>query len=56
MGLYYRIWMDFIHRVQLQPIANRRNWKLRCMVSMTLAMAFNLGLVMTLLEKFVFIK
>jgi len=54
MWVYYRIWMDFIHRVKLQPVANRRNWKLRCMISMTLAMAFNLVLVMTILEKFVF--
>ncbi|PVD50040.1 hypothetical protein DC498_22230 [Terrimonas sp.] len=46
--------MDFIHRVKLQPIANQGNWKLRCMISMSLAMAFNLILIMTVLEKFVF--
>ncbi len=54
MGLYYRIWMDFIHRIKLQPTVKRKNWKLRCMISMTMAMAFNFVLIMTILEKFVF--
>ncbi len=54
IGLYYRIWMDFIRRVRLQPAANRQNWKIRCMIGMTLAMVFNSVLIMTILEKIVF--
>ncbi len=45
IGLYYRIWMDFIRRVRLQPAANRQNWKIRCMIGMTLAMVFNFVLI-----------
>lgn len=55
LGLYYRIWVDCIKRARLQP-ANRENWPVGTMISMTLAMSFNFILIMTLLEKFVFKK
>jgi uncharacterized BrkB/YihY/UPF0761 family membrane protein len=53
ISLYYRIWTDCIKRAKQQP-ANRENWPVGTMISMTLAMAFNLVLIMTLSEKFVF--
>lgn len=55
LGLYYRIWVDCIKRARQQP-ANRENWPVGTMISMTLAMSFNFILIMTLLEKFVFKK
>lgn len=55
-GLFYRIWVDFIKRIQLQPAAVRQDWGIRAMGAMTTAMVFNLILVMTVLEKFVFKK
>jgi hypothetical protein len=53
LGLYYRIWVDFITKVRLQP-ANKRNWKIKCTVLMTMAMTFNLVLVMIIIQKYVF--
>jgi hypothetical protein len=53
ISLYYRIWTDCIKRAKQQP-ANRENWPVGTMIFMTLAMAFNFVLIMTLLEKFVF--
>ena len=53
MGLYYRIWVDFITRAKRNP-ANNGNWKQGSMLFMTLAMSSNFILVMTILEKFVF--
>lgn len=55
-GLYYRIWVDFIKRIQLQPAIDRQNWKIRAMMGMTLPMVFNFILIMTVLEKYVFKK
>ncbi len=52
MGLYYRIWVDFIKRA-LQDPANRSNWKQAGMLFITLAMASNLILIMTILERHV---
>jgi hypothetical protein len=53
LGLYYRIWVDCIKRVRLQP-THSRNWRAGCMISMAMAMAFNFVLIMTILEKHVF--
>jgi|SRR5690606_2282600 len=49
LGLYYRIWVDFIKRVKSQP-ANKHNWEARAFISMTMAMAMNFVLIMTILE------
>ncbi len=53
LSLYYRIWVDCIKRAKQQP-ANRDNWHVGTMIFMTLAMAFNFVLSMTILEKYVF--
>lgn len=50
LGIYYRIWVDFITRVKLQP-TNKKNWKLRSLLIMSIAMTFNLILVMIFLQK-----
>jgi hypothetical protein len=55
LGLYYRIWVDFIKRAK-QPPASRQNWKTGSMLFMTLAMASNLILIMTILERHVLKK
>jgi hypothetical protein len=52
LGLFYRIWVDFIQRARKQP-ANRQNWKVGSMIFMTLAMASNFILFMTILERHV---
>lgn len=52
MELYYRIWVDCIERARRQP-ANKENWQIGSMIFMTLPMAFNFILIMTILEKFV---
>ena len=53
LGLYYRIWVDFIKRARLQP-GNKYNWQVGTILFMTMAMAFNFVLIMTILEKHVF--
>jgi len=53
MGLYYRIWVDCILRARQNP-ANRDSWIEVSMLIMTLAMAFNFILLMTILETHVF--
>lgn len=50
LGLYYRIWVDFIKRVKSNP-ANRDSWQQGSMIFMTLAMSSNLILIMTIIEK-----
>jgi hypothetical protein len=49
LRLYYRIWVDCIKRAKSQP-ANKKNWPLGTILSMSIAMAFNLALIMILLE------
>ncbi len=44
--------MDCIERARRQP-ANKENWQIGSMIFMTLPMAFNFILIMTILEKFV---
>ncbi len=53
MELYYRIWVDCIKRGKLQS-ANSQNWQVGSMIFMTMAMAFNFVLIITVLEKYVF--
>lgn len=55
MGLYYRIWVDFIRRARENP-ANMNNWKQVSMLIMTMAMTFNLMLLLTILERYVLKK
>jgi glycosyltransferase involved in cell wall biosynthesis len=47
------IWVDCIGRAKAQP-ANKTNWPVGTMFAMTLAMATNFILIMTVLEKYVF--
>jgi hypothetical protein len=55
MGLYYKIWVDFIKRAKKSP-GNHGNWQVGCMIFMTLAMASNFILIMTILERHVLKK
>lgn len=53
MGLYYRIWVDCI--VRLKSIdTNKTDWKLKSMAIMSIAMTFNLVLVLVVLQKNIF--
>lgn len=49
------IWVDFMKRARKNP-ANKDNWKQGGMIFMTLAMTFNLGLVMAVFQKFILKK
>lgn len=49
MRLYYKIWVDCITRAQSIP-ANRDNWKFITMSSMTIAMALDIGLILSILQ------
>ena len=49
ISFYYRIWVDFIKRAKKNP-ANSDNWQWGCMIFMTLAMASNFILIVTILE------
>jgi hypothetical protein len=51
LGFYYKIWVDCITRINLQPEANKKNWQVTCMVAMTFAMTSNLVLILILLQK-----
>ncbi len=53
LGLYYRLWVDLIKRIRLQP-ANKNNWQAKSMIFMTIAMSFNLLLILTILERYIF--
>jgi hypothetical protein len=53
MGLYYRIWVDCILRLKSIE-ANKNNWKYKSIASMSIAMTFNLILIMVILQKNVF--
>jgi len=50
MGLYYRIWVDFIVRLRSKEI-NKNNWKSKSLIFMTISMTFNLALLMSILQK-----
>ena len=53
MGLYYRIWVDSIMRLKSID-AYKTVWKLKSMTGMSIAMTFNLILIMVVLQKNVF--
>ena len=53
MGLYYRIWVDFITRLRSIE-SNKNNWELTSMIAMSIAMTFNLITVMSILQRHVF--
>jgi len=49
MGLYYRIWVDFITRLRSIE-SNKNNWELTSMIAMSIAMTFNLITVMSIFK------
>ena len=52
LGLYYRIWVDCITRAKSRP-ANKKNWPQGTMFYMSISMAFNLLLMMVILQQYV---
>ena len=52
LGLYYRIWVDGITRINLQSEENKKNWQSTLVSGMTLAMTANFALIMVLTEKY----
>jgi hypothetical protein len=50
MGLYYRIWVDCITRLRLIDV-NKNSWKLKSLFAMSIAMTFNLVLVMVIIQR-----
>lgn len=52
LGLYYRIWVDLIIRARSRP-ANKQNWPRGTMFFMSISMAFNLLLLMVVLQQYV---
>src|SRR5438270_3561967 len=53
LELYYSIWVDCIKRTQSQP-ANKQSWPQVKILIMSICMAFNLLLIMFVLQKYVF--
>jgi hypothetical protein len=49
MNLYYMAWIDDIKKMQSVAI-NRGQWKSQMMVYMSMAMALNIGVVMSILQ------
>jgi hypothetical protein len=52
LKIYYRIWADCISSLRRRA-ANKRNWKFKSIVMMSLAMTFNIALVMAIIQKYV---
>jgi hypothetical protein len=50
MRLFYSIWVDCIIRLKARE-KNKNDWKLKGMISMTLAMTFNFVLIMVVLQR-----
>lgn len=50
MNLYYKIWVDGITRLRSLP-KNKKNWQLKSMTAMSLAMTFNFALFMSILQR-----
>jgi len=50
MKFYYRIWVDCIVKLMSKE-NNKENWKLKSMLTMSIAMTFNLVLFMSILQK-----
>jgi len=53
MRLYYKIWVDFITRLRLID-GSKDNWELTSMITMSVAMTFNLISVMSILQRHIF--
>lgn len=51
LRLYYIVWVDCIKRGISQD-ANKKNWKIASIIFMTMAMAFNFVLFITILERY----
>jgi hypothetical protein len=49
-SMYYRIWMDCITRIKSRE-ANKENWRIKTMLIMSSAMAFNLTFLMAILQR-----
>lgn len=50
MGIYYRIWVDFIARLRSKEI-NKNNWKSKSMIIMTFSMTLNFALLLSIIQK-----
>src|SRR5436190_3868773 len=51
LEIYYKIWVDCMKRAKSQP-ANKQNWTVGSMVLMSISMAFNLALIMIVLQQY----
>ncbi len=49
MKLYYKIWVDCITKMQSIP-ANRDSWKFMSLSYMTIAMALDIGLILSVIQ------
>jgi len=49
MNLYYMIWVDGIKRMQSVP-SNYGQWKLQSMMYMSIAMALNIGMILSIIQ------
>ena len=49
MNIYYLIWVDFIVKVKSIP-ANKNNWKQYSMIFMSMAMALNLCVLISIIQ------
>src|SRR4051812_21502277 len=49
MNLYYMIWVDCILKAQSIP-SNQNNWKQYTMIFVSMAMALNIGMVLSILQ------
>ena len=52
MRLYYLIWVDCIQKIRGQP-TNKNNWRLLCMIFMTVPMSIDFIFIMTVLQNFI---
>lgn len=52
MRLYYLIWVDLILKAKSQP-ANKNNWQFMTLIFMTVPMAVDFLLLMTILENYI---
>ena len=50
MGLYYRIWVDCITKLRSIE-ANKDNWQIKGIITMSTAMTFNFVLLMVIIQK-----
>lgn len=50
MNIYYKLWVDCISRARSLP-KNKYNWKFNSLLFMTLAMSFNLLILLTYVER-----